>query len=35
MKQPSISRIWIGKTGVYIKKGGRGRKGKTLAYYPF
>ncbi len=25
-------RIWIGKTGVYIKLGGNGRKGRTIIY---
>ncbi len=34
MKLPVNSRIWVGKTGVYIKLGGNGRKGKTLAYFP-
>jgi hypothetical protein len=28
-------RLWVGKTGIYIKRGGNGRKGKTLAYFPF
>ncbi len=28
-------RIWIGKTGIYVKVGGRGRKGKTIIYFPF
>jgi hypothetical protein len=29
------ARIWFGKTGIYFKVGGKGRKGKTIAYYPF
>jgi hypothetical protein len=29
-------RLWIGKTGnPYIKKGGNGRKGRTIAFFNF
>ena len=26
-------RLWEGKSGSYIKKGGSGRKGKTISFF--